>query len=154
MIIRGHGDLLNFFRKAWAIDLSKRPWELTAQPYKPKRSNAQLRLSFMWYAELAKQSGNGKDHERNFSKWTYGCPILVESDAQFSAYYENLINKFDYEQCVASMEYISITSMFNVHQFTEYLKHIELYAAEQGYQLTKPVDKYHLAMGIEEEGKR
>ena len=64
MIIRGRGDLLNFFRKALAIDLEKQPWEFTAEPYKQNASAAQRRLSFMWYAELGKCSGNGKDYER------------------------------------------------------------------------------------------
>ena len=153
MIIRGHGDLLNFFRKALSIDLSKGAWEFKADKYKPKRSAEQNGLAFIWYAELGKHTGSGKDYERNFCKWTFGCPILVESDRKFSEFYESLINKYEYEQCIESMEYFEVTRLFNASQFTEYLKHIELYAAEQGYQLTKPVDKYHLAMGIEEEEK-
>jgi hypothetical protein len=154
MIIRTDSDRNEFIARAVKIDLTKQVWRFEAKPYKPNRSAEQNRLAFMWYAELAKQSGNGKDYERNFCKWTYGCPILVEHDVNgFSAFYENLINRYDYEQCVASMDFIQVTSMFNVQQMSEYLKHMELYAGEKGYFLTKPVDVYHLAMGKEMESK-
>lgn len=148
-IIRNNADREAFFSKARRVDLQKKPWLFTAEPYKPDRSLAQNRLSFKWYSELGKHSGNGKDYERNYCKWHYGCPILVEADDNFAQFYETLINKYEYEECCAAMEYVQVTSMpkFNMTRFTEYLNHVKLYGQEIGCQLTQPVDIYDLAMG-------
>lgn len=148
MIIRNNADREAFFSKARMIDLTRKPWIFTAELYKPDRSNAQNRLSFMWYAELGKHSGSGKDFERNYCKFHYACPILVEVDDEFSKFYTKLVERYDYEECCAAMEFLQVTSRkkFKMPLFAEYLNHIKLYGAEIGCQLTQPIDIFDLAM--------
>lgn len=147
MLIKTESDRQEFIKKAQKVDISK-PWIFSAEPYKPKRSVNQNSLLYKWLAEIGKQSGNGAEYERNFCKFTYGCMILVADSSEFAAFYSNLVDNLDYEQAIESMAFISLTSLFNVKQFTQYLNHIETYAAKQGYHLTKPDDLYNSAMGI------
>ncbi len=125
-----------------------RPIEVISRIYKLTRNNAQNRLLYKWYAEIAKQSGNGIDHERNTLKFRYGCLILCRNDKNehFRGFYEKLIDMYNYEDCVESMVFISVSSLMNVGEFTDYLKQIECYAINHGYHLTKP-DEYKKAMG-------
>ncbi len=126
----------------------KKPIEVISRIYKLTRNNAQNRLLYKWYAEIAKQSGNGIEHERNTLKFRYGCQILCQNDKNehFRDFYEKLINIYNYEQCVDSMSFISVSSLMNMREFTDYLKQIECYAINHGYYLTKP-DEYNQAMG-------
>ncbi|MFK5948814.1 MAG: hypothetical protein QM500_08620 [Methylococcales bacterium] len=145
--------IANEFHRSKAIELIKSwslksPMELVGQIYTPDRSKAQNRLSFKWYSELAKQSGNGIDHERNTLKFKYGCEVLMKNDKNeaFRGFYNKLIETYIYEDCVSSMAFISVTSLMNVSEFTEYLRHIETYALGLGFHLSKP-DEYKNAMG-------
>lgn len=147
MIIRNDRDRAAFIAKARAVDLSKHPWEFTASPWKPNRSLAQNRLSFMWYKQISDQCGEGEDEVRRTFKFVFGCPILVERDREFAEFYADLKAKFDYEQCVHSMEFVDVTKLFKVKEFARYLTRIEQFAAERGYQLTHPADLYLEAMG-------
>lgn len=114
------------------------------------RRDKQNRLSFMWYAELAKQSGNGKEHERNYCKYTFGCTILMADDTgdndHFIELFSHLINTLTYEQLINAMEFIEVTSLMSVQQFAEYLTDIDRYAVKQGWQLTHPSDIYYEAL--------
>ena len=146
--------IANQFHKNRAIELInswslKSPMELVAQAYKPDRSKAQNRLSFKWYGEIAKQSKYGIDYTRNKLKFDYGCQVLMQNDKNqaFRDFYNKLIETYEYEQCVNSMAFIQVTSLMNVSEFTEYLRHVETYALNLGYHLSKP-DEYKSAMGI------
>ncbi len=127
----------------------KQPWVVSAEPYKKDRSLAQNRLSFMWYSELGKHSGNGKEYERNYCKFTYGCEIVIEYEEgnTFNAFYEKLINNYTYEECLEAMEFIQVSSLMKVKAFYDYLTQIERYATEHGWRLTHPDDIYYEAMG-------
>lgn len=153
MIVRTEHQRKEVIAKIKRINLDKRPWEITAKPYQPVRSDEQNNLSHMWYAEIARQSGQTPIQVKNYCKFVYGCPLLCEIDPDFGKFYEKLIERYTYEECVAAMEFVDVTSRktMTVKVMTEYLKHIELYAVEGGYNITKPVDKYHLAMGLEYE---
>ena len=150
MIVRTDKDRNEFIIKALSVDLTKKPWEFNAEPYKPNRSAAQRRLTYMWYAEIGKHTGNGKDYERNFCKWTYGCPILIANDnpkRNFTPFYEKLINTYTYEERIEAMAFVEVTSLFKVGENVEYLNHIDMYAQELGCKLTQPVSIYDEAMG-------
>lgn len=129
------------------VSLDK-PYVVTVKQVKKDRSLAQNKLAFQWYAELGKQSGNGKEFERNFCKWTYGMPILMQrDDEKIHEFYMTLIDNLTYEQRVAAMEYTDVTRMFKVKEFTEYLQSMERYAGDMGYYLSRPEDAYDEAMG-------
>ena len=146
--------IANEFQRAKAIEFVqglklKSPYELIGQIYRPDRSKSQNRLLYKWIAEINKQSKNGIDHERNTLKFKYGCQVLMQSDKnqEFIDFYSKLVEMYDYEQCVAAMAFIQVSSLMNVNEFTEYLQHIETYAANLGFYLSKP-DEYKKAMGI------
>ena len=114
------------------------------------RRDKQNRLSFMWYSERGEQSGHGKEYERNYCKYTYGCPVLLADDSgnndQFIELYTHLINTLNYEQLIDAMEFIEVTSLMSVKQFAEYLTDVERDAAQQGWQLTHPDDIYYQSL--------
>ena len=133
-----------------AADASdSKPYELIIQPIKTDRSAAQNRLSFMWYSQLGKQTGHGKEHERNHCKWNYGYPILMareDVDPVIVKIYRILMRQ-PYEDRVDAMDMVDVTSLFKVKEFAEYLNSIERYAAQAGVALTHPEDLYWAAIG-------
>lgn len=151
MLIKTEGDRKKLISKVLDLKLDKGPYLVTAEKFKPDRSGAQNRLSYMWYAFIGKQTGEGKDYIRNYCKFTYGCEIVSADDSEFSRFYDNLINKYDYEDCVSAMQYIQVTSLMNVKQMADYLNHIDLYAVERGCQLPQPQDLMDEALGLTKE---
>lgn len=149
MIVRTEHQRKEVLQRIQKINLDKQAWEITAHPWKAKRSDEQNNLSHMWYAEIGRQSGQTPLQVKNECKFRFGCPILCEVDPAFSEFYDKLIMRYTYEECVAAMEFVDVTSRktMTVEKMTEYLRHVELFAVEGGYTITKPVDKYHLAMG-------
>lgn len=140
--------LFHKIAEATADASEEKPYIVTVERLKKNRSLAQNKLAFTWYAELGKQSGNGKEDERNHCKWHYGLPILLQRDDEhIHRFYQTLVDKLTYEERVAAMEYTDVTRLFNVKEFAEYLRSIERYAADMGYHLTRPEDAYDEAMG-------
>jgi len=125
----------------------EKPWQVEIKPYKKDRTNAQNRLLYLWLSQIEAQNKHGEQNNRNFCKFTYGCPILARDNESFAEFYGSLMENYEYEQCIKSMEFIAVTSLMNTKQFTEYLNQIEQYANEQGYRLTRPDDLYFQAMG-------
>lgn len=116
---------------------------------KKDRSGAQNRLAFLWYKQLGEQSGNGKEYERNFCKWSLGFPILLardEVDPSIEKMYRILMNQ-PYEARIDTMPIVDVTSQFKVGEFGEYLNSIERYASAGGHVLTHPEDLYWEAIG-------
>ncbi len=148
MLICNESQRQEAIEKLKSFKLTK-PVEVISRIYKINRSNAQNKLLYKWIAELAKQSGNGVEHERNTLKFRYGCQILCQDDknSSFRDFYGKLVDILDYENCVDSMAFISVSSMMNTREFTDYLNQIECYAINQGYHLTQ-TDDYKQAMGI------
>lgn len=148
MILRTDADRRDFIIKLLRVDIDKKPWRCTAEPYKVNRSSAQNRLSHMWYGEISKQwAGHTSKQVKNYCKFTYGAEIKSQSDSHFGEWFEKLQSTYDYEECVASMEFVNVTSELNVTQMVEYLNHIELFAQESGFELTHPADIYDEAYG-------
>lgn len=110
------------------------------------RSQKQNRLAFMWYRILGGFTGHGEKYEREYCKLVYGCPILSVDDADFNAFYVQALDVLPYEQRLAAMEYVPVTSLFTVKQFAEYLNTIEQESALRGIQLPRPDDLYYEAL--------
>ncbi len=150
MLITTEKDREKFFEQAKQVDLSKKPWVFSAEPYKKDRNNAQNRLLYKWLAEIAKQSGNGFAYERGYYKLNVGCPILCESSERFNELYMALVEVKTYEEMIDLMsdEQINVSSIMKIDQFSEYLSRIEKSASERGFRLSHPDDMYYEAMGI------
>lgn len=149
MKIENENDRSTVVAKIMALNLSAKPWEVSAKPHVANRSLAQNRLSFKWYAERNAVTGNGNEYERNWCKWFYGCPIVgAADDSDFSEFYSILINTYTWEQCVKAMGFIQVTSLMTTKQMAEYLTVVEVSSAEQDIYLTRPDELYWEAMGI------
>jgi hypothetical protein len=75
------------------------------------------------YDIIAKQLyGGDGDHARNECKLTIGVPILRRDSEKFQQTYDRLLKPASYEDKLAMMEYVSISSIFDKTQGTEYIK--------------------------------
>ncbi len=137
MIIKTDSDRAKFIDKLMKINLDKL-WLVEARQYAPKRSAQINRLYHLWLSEIAKKTHYPVDEVTNYCKFTYGCPILIRDSAEFEAFYGNLVSNLDYEQAVASMEYIAITRLFKTQQMVEYMHGVETYALKNEVILTDP----------------
>jgi hypothetical protein len=134
-----------------------RQYVITVEKLKMDRTDAQRRLSHLWYKQLGEQTGHGHEYERRHCKWNFGFPVLLQRDPpdeDINRFYRTLVYKLTYEERVAAMQYTDVTSLFKVKEFSEYLNTIERYAAEMGYHLTFPDDQYDLAMGRRRKGTK
>lgn len=125
--------------------LSKHPFKVTIAEGKETRRLKQNRLSFLWYREIGKQSGNGEIYERNYCKLTFGVPLL-RKDTKMEKFIIEVIDPLPYESQLGAMEYLNVTSLLSVKDFAEYLGDIDRTAAEQGFILTHPEDLYYAAL--------
>lgn len=115
------------------------PWKVTIQEYKPSRSDAQLRLCWMWMAEYAAAYGETK--EQSYNRFKYKCclPImLADEDSKFDhlRYIWNLVRN-DPEGKAAVVKLIH-TSDLSVPQMAEALTEFQFMATSQGFTLSDP----------------
>ena len=148
MIIKTNTDRDNFITKALAVKLDK-PWKMTAEPYKPKRSVAMNSLLYAWYAAIAEHTGEGIKQTRGYLKWEYGVPILLaRGEPEFDNLIGAIIDKMQYEQIISlfGTDKIAVSSAMKVPEMLDYLTHIEHYCADKHIPLLRG-DEYDYAMG-------
>ncbi len=116
------------------------PWQCDAKPYVKNRSAAINRLYHMGINEIAKHTGSGVVHETRIIKLDFGCPILIAESSSFAALYGDLISNIEYEAALESMDFISVTRLFNNKMMCDLLERVDQYAYKLGVQLTKPDD--------------
>jgi hypothetical protein len=128
----------------------EKEWVITIGHDDESRSLKQNRLSHMWYAHLGRESGHGREFERAQAKLHQGIPILREGK-EFNEFYTNALAHLEYEQRLAAMEFVPVTSLMSVHQFAEYLNEVDSKAALRGIVLPQPKDLYFDALMKEAE---
>lgn len=122
-------ESLNFLIEA--LKKQKKPFLVELLP--AHRTIPQNRLFYLMYDIIGKRLyGDDGHHARNECKLTIGVPILRRDSEKFSATYDKLIKPAEYADKLAMMEYISISSIFNKAQGTEYIKKIFDTYAEKG----------------------
>ena len=103
------------------------------------RSLDQNRLQFLWAREAAEQRGDmTADEVRREWKLRHGVPILREESAEFRETYDRAVKPLPYDQKLAAMHIIDVTSLMKVPQMVRYLDTIQRECAEQGIRLTDP----------------
>lgn len=97
------------------------------------RSLDQNAGSHLWYAQLARELPQETELGwKCFCKLNFGVPILRQSDEEFKQLYDSAIRKsLTYEQKLAAMRVLPVTSRMNVKQKTEYLKLMQEHFAKQ-----------------------
>ena len=117
------------------------PWLVTIGQDDESRSLKQNRLSHMWYAHMGRESGHGREFERAQAKLLLGVPILREGK-EFNKFYTSALAPLEYEDRLAAMEFVPVTSLMTVSQFAEYLTEVDSKAALRGLVLPQPEDLY------------
>ncbi len=113
--------------------------ETCGQTIKGKRSLEQNRLQHMWYREAAEQL---KEYDavdyRYICKLTLGIPILRGADYDFQQFYDRVIKPNSYEDKIALMEWVPVTSIMDKQQKKDFLDAQYIYLTGLGAQLTEP----------------
>lgn len=142
-----YGDVLSMLAQA-PIDGS---CQVSIGPVKISRSDAQNRLSFKWYGEMAAYTGHGVAYERARCKLIYGVQILRVDNEKFRLVYDKYLRQFTYEEKLEIMETmeIPVTSIMGVKQMALYLNTMDMEtSSKMGLALTHPSDLYHQSMGV------
>tara|TARA_R110000803_G_scaffold56920_3_gene114501 strand:+ start:711 stop:1148 length:438 start_codon:yes stop_codon:yes gene_type:complete len=114
-------ESLNFLIDA--LKEQKKPFVVELLP--AHRTIPQNRLFYLMYDIIAKQLyGGDNDLARNECKLTIGVPILRRDSAEFTKTYDRLIKPATYEDKLSAMEFISVSSIFDKAQGSEYVTKI------------------------------
>lgn len=91
-------------------------------PYTKDRSVEQNAVSHGWYAQIAKETGEGTPEGiKRFCKLTLGVPILRGADADFCQFYDKALKGLSYEQKFEAMKYLDVTSLMTTSQMHDYM---------------------------------
>jgi hypothetical protein len=111
-------------------------------PVSDRRARSLDQNALMWqmYGEIAEYFGFTPGYAHCFCKLHYGVPILRLDNAEFRKLYNNLVlrRKLVYEQKIALVEYLRVTSEFSVTQATEYIDTIIREMANEGLVIRVP----------------
>lgn len=102
-----------------AIMSAPEDWKVEIKP--KGRTRAQNSFSHAWYGEIA--SVLREDDAagwKAYCKLHHGVPILRAEDDDFRAAYDKAIKGLTYEQKLAAMHILPVTSLMNVKQLTKY----------------------------------
>jgi len=110
---------LNALYDTLEAELIHGPVEVSFGPYRPQRSVLQNRLYWEYMTQLGNHVGHTKDEMSLFFKWKFLGADQTEIYGQ-------------------SFNAVRSTTDLNVKEFNEYLRSIEVFASEQGFQFTEP----------------
>ena len=135
LIIRDEYTRNIALKKIKQLDL-KKEMVMTLKQYAHKRSEAQNALYWKWVGIIADHLGYTKKELHIIVADMFLEPDIVEYKGK-------------------RVEAIRSTTKLNVHEFTEYLKQIEIWAGvEFSIVLPRPEDLYFQAMGYERKGRK
>ena len=106
------------------------------------RSLDQNAISHAWYEQLARELP--EDDARGWKrmcKLHFGVPILRAEDEHFREFYDGALKSLTYEQKLAAMEYVPVTSIMSKAQLSRYLEDMrESFASQRSVYLEFPVE--------------
>ena len=105
-----------------------------------KRSLSQNAISHAIYTQIAGQLEDQSVQEvRAECKLRFGVPILRGNNEKFRAMYDKAIREtLTYEEKLAAMEFLPVTSLMDKAQFSEYLDTVIRAYSQQGISITMP----------------
>lgn len=120
---------------------------VTIAEHKEDRSEAQRRLQYVWYTEIAKRQGHDVRYIRDYYMRRYALTIFYRDDINGSTATIDAIKGVKAKGMIEHYEHIIkgfvkniTTNSFNVSQNKEYLDLVYMHAINQGIQLTVPED--------------
>lgn len=103
------------------------------------RTRDQNALQWLWATEAAYQLGDRPANEvQREWKLRHGVPILREDSAEFRATYDRHIRPLPYEEKIAFMDMIDVTSAMTVRQMVRFLDAVQRECLQNGLRLTDP----------------
>lgn len=106
------------------------------------RSLDQNAISHCWYDQMARED---RQHDtrghRNYCKLHFGVPILRAEDADFRAFYDSALLGLTYEQKLAAMEFVPVTSQMTKPQLSKYLEAVQADYGNRGIYLQFPAQE-------------
>lgn len=134
-IVQSPADLAELFKLFGTLKLP-----ITVEWVQGKdRTRDQNALQWLWAVEASHQLGDRTAMEVQHDwKLRHGVPILREDSAEFRETYDRTIKPLPYEQKVAAMRFIDITSIMKVRQMVRFLDAVQRECLEQGLRLTAP----------------
>ncbi len=111
------------------------------------RSNAQNRLSHLWYAYIAKfQTDVTEIDIKCHCKYTYGRGIIAKYHPDMVELFKMTIGHLSHEDKLKAMKLLPLTSILTVKQMVEYLTEMQRDYQTNGVVLPVPSDLYDMAL--------
>lgn len=113
--------------------------KVTVQTSKP-RSLDQNAISHSWYLQLARElpDDDALGHKA-YCKLHFGVPILRAEDEQFRTFYDTAMKStLTYEQKLAAMKFVPVTSLMTKSQLSKYLEAMQSEFIGRGVVLEFP----------------
>jgi len=106
-------------------DLKAKKMPFVVEVISGHRTLPQNRLQHLMYAIIAKQLyGGDESFAKRECKLRLGVPILRRDSDDFSDVYDRIIKPASYEDKLEMMRYISVSSLFDKDQGSEYIDKI------------------------------
>ena len=113
-----------------------KPWAVTVEIERKKRSLNQNRLQRIFVNEIAEQLGDQTPEEvRGYCKLTIGVPILRMENEAFRERYDKIVRPLPYDQKLALMMEpfdMPVTRIMTTKQHAKYLDEVQRHFAAQG----------------------
>jgi len=118
----------------------KKPVSVQVKTYDMKRSEAQNKVSHLWYKEISEQGGEYTPEQiKCRAKKHFGVPIMLADCENFNEAWLKAIQAFPtYEEQVDELlAFFPVTSLMTTKQMSQYLT--DFYRVQgRGYKLTDP----------------
>lgn len=111
-------------------------WDLSITRRGKKRSLPANGQQHIWYGQIDEQGKTISGYAKRFCKYTFGLPILLNSE-KHSDFYETLLDacnfwQRNYETRIKLMEGIEVTSKFNTSESKLYMEQMIYYFNDAG----------------------
>jgi len=114
----------------------QKKYDLTLTERGKKRTLSANNQQHLWYAQIDKASHNVSGYTKRFCKFTFGLPLLLNSD-KHKDFFETLFDMMgfwdkSYETKIYLMEGIEVTSKFNTSESKLYMEQMIYYFNDNG----------------------
>jgi hypothetical protein len=104
------------------------------------RSLDQNAISHSWYEQLARElREDDAVGWKSYCKLHHGVPILRAEDVEFREFYDtSMLRTMSYEQKLAAMKFVPVTSIMTKPQLSKYLESMQIDFDKRGVYLKFP----------------
>lgn len=115
--------------------------EVVMRRFVRRRTIAQNKLAFDWYAQIAEDLGDESAQlKRRECKLHHGVPIMRTDDEEYRAAYDAVIKPLAHETKLIAMDHWPVTSLMSTEQLSRFLQAVYDAYTAQGVGLQWPDD--------------